>query len=89
MVAYVSTTNERAAPQDLATHEDLVARVAELEARSAFQEDAIQALSETLATLNRTVHELEVANRYLAGKLREVSDGGASGESQFEVPPHY
>ena len=69
--------------------DDLNTRVEELEARSAFQEEALQTLSETVAALNRTVHELEVANRYLAGKLRDFSGGEPSGESQFEVPPHY
>lgn len=69
--------------------EALSARLEELEARSAFQEEAIQALNDTVTSLNRTVQELEVANRYLAGKLREVAVGEAGADSQFEVPPHY
>lgn len=68
---------------------DLDSRLEELEARSAFHEEAIHTLSETVASLNTTIHELEVANRYLAGKLRDVSGGQSTGESQFEVPPHY
>jgi len=69
--------------------EDLAPRVEELEARSAFQEAAIQALNETVTSLNRIVHELEVANRYLAGKLRDVSGDQPTSGAEFEVPPHY
>ena len=69
--------------------DELARRVEELEARSAFQEETIQALNETVTSLNRMVHELEIANHYLAGKLRDVSGSQPTGEAQFEVPPHY
>ena len=49
----------------------------------------MQSLNDTVATLSRAVHDLEAANRYLAGRLREVAPADDEHASPFEVPPHY
>lgn len=71
------------------THEQLVARVDELETRLAFQDDTIQALNDALATqqfeLDRLRRSLELVAKRQADLAAQIP--GDAGEEA--PPPHY
>lgn len=71
------------------THEQLVARVDELETRLAFQDDTIQALNDALAAqqfeLDRLRRSLELVAKRQADLAAQIP--GDAGEEA--PPPHY
>lgn len=65
----------------------LEARMADLESRQAFQDDALQTLSDVVAEQQRLIDRLQVQLAALAGRQEELS--GQLGGEQDEAPPHY
>jgi SlyX protein len=61
-------------------------RLNELEARQAFQDDAVQALSDVLAQQQQRIAALEKTVERLIEQLNERSDDT---EADEEPPPHY
>lgn len=66
-------------------------RLIDLETRLAFQEDALQALSDALAAQQQQIDQLMQTCRWLAERSRPAGEGeGAAAASQsVEPPPHY
>lgn len=67
-------------------------QLTELETRVAFQEDAIAAINEELATHIQRIHELETQLRHLHQKLAELSSAAETQTQPQESespPPHY
>ena len=75
---------------------DLQARIEELEARVAFQDDSLQALNDVVARQDQEVSRLHRELAALAGRLKglveqmgEADSGGYIASSADERPPHY
>lgn len=67
-------------------------RLTELETRVAFQEDAIAAINEELATHIQRIYELETQLRHLHQKLADLSSAAETQVQPQEAespPPHY
>ncbi|GAA0790805.1 SlyX family protein [Marinobacterium sediminicola] len=62
--------------------------LAELESRIAFQEDAIDKLSEMVAKQEMDIERLTRMVKILNVQLREMGTGENVGDAN-EVPPHY
>jgi uncharacterized coiled-coil protein SlyX len=75
-------TDDRLAP--------LLARIDELEAQAAFQDDLHRRLDETVARQDREILELKRQLKALGERIADL-DAGAVGVSSpvDEVPPHY
>lgn len=69
----------------------LQAQIDDLQARVAFQEDAIQTLSEQLAMQAESLHFAREHIHLLNQKMNEIRMQGEddTGSSQNERPPHY
>ncbi|HQQ63222.1 MAG TPA: SlyX family protein [Pseudomonadales bacterium] len=72
--------------------ESIENRIAELETRVAFQEDALQTLNEQLAHQQKLTGQqqqmLQTVYRQLL-ELRTLSDNDGSTQEMQEKPPHY
>lgn len=68
---------------------DTTARIDELEARLAQQDQSILELSEEIYAQQRDIAALESKVRELGERLRAVAAAGPSLDSAPEVPPHY
>jgi SlyX protein len=68
---------------------DLIARLEELETRFAFQEHAMQELSQAYADQQRRIDVLEKAVRELREQLELVLPSLVADESEETPPPHY
>jgi SlyX protein len=68
---------------------DLTARIAELESRTAFQDDLIESLNEVVTRQDRELAMLTLRVQELASKLNEIGEAAASPSPESEVPPHY
>ncbi|WP_312206747.1 SlyX family protein [Pseudomonas kuykendallii] len=66
----------------------LESRMADLESRQAFQDDALQTLSDVVAEQQRLIDRLQMQLTALAGRQEELS-GQVSGEQDEAPPPHY
>ncbi|WP_313514562.1 SlyX family protein [Pseudomonas sp.] len=66
----------------------LETRMADLESRQAFQDDALQTLSDVVAEQQRLIDRLQVQLAALAGRQEELS-GQLGGEQDDAPPPHY
>lgn len=68
----------------------LMARIDELEAQAAFQDDLHRRLDETVARQDREILELKRQLKALAERIADL-DAGAVGAATpvDEVPPHY
>ncbi len=71
------------------TMQDLEARVIDLEARLAFQDDTIQALNDAVSQQQLTLDRLQRALEILARRQAELA-ASVPGEAEDEPPPpHY
>ncbi len=75
---------------------DLQARIEELEARVAFQDDSLQSLNDIIARQDQELSRLRRELAAQAGRLKglveqmdEANTGGHIGSAVDEVPPHY
>jgi SlyX protein len=70
---------------------DLTARLDDLEARLAFQDDLIESLNEVIARQDQDLAKLSLQLKALANKLSDMADAGdgPSNPTGYEVPPHY
>ncbi len=71
------------------SHNDLQARLDELETRLAFQDDIINTLSEQVAKQEMDIRELWNAKRLLHNQLKDVSSSHLKREEEEAPPPHY
>ncbi|HAQ85603.1 MAG: hypothetical protein CMK99_14575 [Pseudomonas sp.] len=67
---------------------ELEQRIADLEARLAFQDDTIQTLSDVLVAQQRTVDRLQ-AQLGLLARRQEDLQSRVEGEGDEAPPPHY
>jgi len=67
---------------------ELEQRITDLEARLAFQDDAIQTLSDVLFAQQRTVERLQAQLGVLA-RRQEDMQSRMGGEEDEAPPPHY
>lgn len=70
------------------SHNDNEARIDELEARLALQDDSIRALSDEIYLQQKRIAQLEGNVRELLGRLRALM-GEPERDSGTEKPPHY
>lgn len=75
---------------------DSQARIDELEARLAFQDDSLQALNDVVARQDKELSQLRRELAAQGGRLKglveqmdEANTGGHMGSAADEVPPHY
>jgi SlyX protein len=71
------------------TDEAMMSRIERLEERSAFQEHAIEELSETITDQWKLIDALKRDIKRLTDELKEVEDNMAQGERREPPPPHY
>lgn len=71
------------------SHDDLRARLDELETRLAFQDDIINTLSEQVAKQEMDIRELWDAKRLLHSQIKDVSSSNIKREDEEAPPPHY
>ncbi len=64
-------------------------RIEKLEERAAFQDKAIEDLSDAVTDQWKLIESLKRDAKRLADKLREVEDSFAQGEVKEPPPPHY
>lgn len=64
-------------------------RVEELENQSAFQDELIESLNNTVAKQDREVLELKHHLNRLSERLKEIGDAAPGAAPQDETPPHY
>jgi len=64
-------------------------RLAELETRIAFQEQAIQELSDVVARQQAEIDRLSRANETLRLQLLELAPSLVAGRDEETPPPHY
>jgi len=67
------------------------ARLDELEARAAFQDDLIESLNQVVARQDREVTDLARRVKALETRLAELAEAASlpGGSAGHEVPPHY
>ena len=65
------------------------ARIDELEARLALQDQSILELSDEIYRQQRQIGQLESMVRDLAERLRTLASAGSESDPAHEVPPHY
>ncbi|WP_273527011.1 SlyX family protein [Pseudomonas sp.] len=63
-------------------------RIADLEARLAFQDDTIQTLNDVLVEQRRLVDRMQLQLQVLARRLEEMQSS-SGGEEDEAPPPHY
>lgn len=64
-------------------------QIAELESRIAFQEDAIDKLSEVVARQERDIERLTRMVQILNSELKEAGVGSGGSDAGNQPPPHY
>ncbi|EWC41850.1 hypothetical protein GFL09_10065 [Pseudomonas stutzeri] len=67
---------------------DLEARITDLEARLAFQDDTIQALNDVLVEQQRIMERVKLQLAALARRQEELQSSLGAGEDEAP-PPHY
>lgn len=72
-----------------AAAEELAARVIELEARYAFQEESLRVLNEALTQQQAQMGELERRFRQLLERVRAQGEVRPALSAEEEIPPHY
>lgn len=63
--------------------------IIELEIKTAYQEDLLQALNNIVAGQQQQIDRLEATCRMLNERIKSLSSESGGGESVEEVPPHY
>ena len=71
------------------TEDAISARIEKLEERSAFQEHAIEELSEAITDQWKLIDSLKREISRLTDELKEVGDTVAQGAGREPPPPHY
>ena len=68
-----------------------MSKIEDLEVRIAFQEEAIDILSDRVSEQDKHMARMEIQLRHLVNKLQGIVSEGASNNisSHNEVPPHY
>ena len=74
---------------DISTAPGGEARIDELEARLAQQDQSLLELSDELYRQQQQIAKLELELRHLAGRLKAIAIPGPANEPQDETPPHY
>lgn len=65
-------------------------RLAQLEIRFAYQDDIIDSLNQTIATLQQNIDKQQAQLRLLAQQLQEIPAREKTSPGAFdEIPPHY
>ena len=64
-------------------------RIIELEIKTAYQEDLLQALNKIVGQQQQQIDRLEATCRLLNERIKSLSTEGGNGESVDETPPHY
>lgn len=64
-------------------------RIIELEIKTAYQEDLLQALNQIVGQQQRQIDRLEATCSILNERIKSLSSASGGGESSEEVPPHY
>lgn len=64
-------------------------RIIELEIKTAYQEDLLQALNKIVAGQQQQIDRLEATCRMLNERIKSLSIEGGTSENIDEVPPHY
>lgn len=64
-------------------------RIIELEIKTAYQEDLLQALNKIVAGQQQQIDRLEATCGMLNERIKSLSIEGSGGENVEEVPPHY
>ncbi|WP_207062496.1 SlyX family protein [Motiliproteus sp. SC1-56] len=64
-------------------------RLIELETRTAFQEDTVQSLSDTVARQQRELDDLREMVRIINKQLKSLSEGHPQSVGEEPPPPHY
>ncbi len=67
-------------------------RIIELEIKTAYQEDLLQALNKTVAQQQRAIDRLEATCQLLHDRIKSLSTASTEkhiGNPQHEIPPHY
>lgn len=64
-------------------------RIIELEIKTAYQEDLLQALNKIVAGQQQQIDRLEATCRMLNERIKSLSIEGNTSENIDEVPPHY
>ncbi len=71
------------------SEEALNARIEKLEERAAFQENAIEELSDAVTDQWKLIDALKRDTQRLGNELKEVEGNLAQGEQREPPPPHY
>jgi SlyX protein len=64
-------------------------RIIELEIKTAYQEDLLQALNKIVGRQQQQIDRLEATCRLLNERIKSLSVEGGGVENIEEVPPHY
>lgn len=64
-------------------------RLIELETRLAFQDDALQALSESCLALQRRMEALELRLETAESRLKALAPSAVVSQAEETPPPHY
>jgi len=65
-------------------------RIIELEIKTAYQEDLLQALNQIVSQQQQQIDRLETAYRQLNERMQNLlTEAGNAGETVHEIPPHY
>ncbi|WP_340121472.1 SlyX family protein [Methylobacter svalbardensis] len=64
-------------------------RIIELEIKTAYQEDLLQALNQIVGQQQQQIDRLEATCGMLNERIKSLSSESGGGESVEEVPPHY
>ncbi len=64
-------------------------RLMELETKAAYQDDALQVLSDEVARQSREIELLELRCRELQQRLASQAEPGFQGTARDEIPPHW
>ena len=64
-------------------------RIIELEIKTAYQEDLLQALNKIVGQQQQQIDRLEATCSLLNERIKSLSTEEGSGEDIEEIPPHY
>lgn len=64
-------------------------RLAELEMKSAFQEQAIEELNQALIQQQFTIDKMQLQLRHLVNKLKDMQPSNIASQAEETPPPHY
>lgn len=66
-----------------------LARIDELEAKTAFQEHTIDALNEALAAQQARLDDMAFKLRHVMDRVKTIEPSNIAGQSEETPPPHY